>query len=494
MEWLERWSNKTVTLGKAGWQRLQTYYQRFKEYYQRLGNYERRCLEAGIISGIIFAIIMLGLGIALVPFSGGASLVGVIFLDMLYVLFMAAVWGAAFKYVGRSIDTVIEIKQEGKTSNQKIAALCGCVIGLVLAIFTACFPILPLIAVPHLGLVDIAQLVPWQQLMLMVLGMVGAMSSATDKLGQFCDIVFQRTPALDAFYWIRYKLFNVPIPVQAKQDKAESSWESIKRYFREMVNNKDGKRYEKIGVLVGVIVGPIAAIILISLGINILPFVMETSSVIAEAALNCVYIVLSAAIWGASFKYIGRSLDVFVDLMDNKHTLDEKLILNQKLAGVGGCVVGLAIALLMILEPVMPVFNLPQMWLMEGTGNVIQKAVILLTCMPGFVASAADKLGQWLDTKLVTKRDAHGVPIKANTVLELGRFFGRWVKRQCFASEEPVVECEEQPVPLSPIMQQEAVGLPNVSKVSSTFYYPQFEPPNDGLNSDNNDRRLYCEA
>jgi hypothetical protein len=352
-----------------------------KNYYHGMDNFERRLLEIGIILGIIFSCLMLILGIAIIPFSGGVSLpVALAFLNILYVVFSAAVWGASFKYVGRAIDTVIAMWKGEEVSNQQLAVLGGCFVGLVLAIATVCVPLLPIISIPHLGLVEVIKLIPWQQMLLTIVGMVGAMASLADKIGQFWDVVFRHTIIS------LWKSFQ-------QTAAAKSIREGISEYLWKVIEDKKGRRWERLGVSLGIIVGVIVAIILIALGIAAVPLSGGVSSIGLLIGLHLIYVLLSAAIWGTSLKYIGRAIDTIADI--RKEGMN-----NQRLAGLCGCVVGLGLAILMIFVPLTPVIILPQFSLIQAAALAsVAKALILLLCMPSFVASAADKLGQWLDTK-----------------------------------------------------------------------------------------------
>lgn len=105
-------------------------------FKNRYGTWEGRGLLAGLGVGTIASVIIIAiLGIAGSPFTGGASGAAAI-ASILYILGTAASCGAAFKYFGKGVDAIVEIRtsQNKNTSNSKLATLIGAIAGIIFAI------------------------------------------------------------------------------------------------------------------------------------------------------------------------------------------------------------------------------------------------------------------------------------------------------------------------------------------------------------------------
>lgn len=148
-------------------------------FKNRLNSFQKILTVLGCVTGFIAAILLIVTGVAAIPFTGGASLLPLWLGIPIFILLVTGSFGSAGKYVGMSIDTLLE---EEKANNEKIATFIGCIIGFIISLLG--------IPLHFVGLPIIAQnanLSLWKLLFPFIPLTVNAFGSACSKVGKAVD-------------------------------------------------------------------------------------------------------------------------------------------------------------------------------------------------------------------------------------------------------------------------------------------------------------------
>ncbi|MBX3709434.1 MAG: hypothetical protein KIT56_03695 [Gammaproteobacteria bacterium] len=170
----------------------------------RLNSFQKIFTILGCITGFGLSIAFIASGIAAIPFTGGGSLLLGGIAAALFIVLVTGSFGSAGKYIGLSIDTIIS---KEKVTNEKIATVAGCLIGLIIS----------LLAVPlnYVGVGFIAEkaaVASWEILLPFIPLTIGAFGSACSYIGRSIDALTGGKTIFDLFS-------NKNIPSKQNEEK-----------------------------------------------------------------------------------------------------------------------------------------------------------------------------------------------------------------------------------------------------------------------------------
>ncbi len=170
-------------------------------FKERLNTWEKRCLVLGGTAGLTVAIIALTLGVAASPFTGGGSLVAALGV----ILFYTAAGAGSLKYIGKGIDSIVDLNQTGNTNNARLAALSGATVGLGLGVASLFCPAIGAIGT-LINLFQIDKLAIWLASSLLTLGWTGFAAAGAERMGAIVDAhTAGQSVAIKFFKWVKSK-------------------------------------------------------------------------------------------------------------------------------------------------------------------------------------------------------------------------------------------------------------------------------------------------
>ncbi len=145
-----------------------------------LNDYQKLFTILGCLLGLVLAIVLIAGGIAAIPFVGPGSLLPLWLGSMLFALLVTGSFGSAGKFIGLSIDTILN---KEKLTNEKIGTVAGCALGVVISILSIPLHFVGLTLIAR-GIILPAMKIIWPFIPLTI-GMFG---SACAYIGRVVDI------------------------------------------------------------------------------------------------------------------------------------------------------------------------------------------------------------------------------------------------------------------------------------------------------------------
>ncbi|OGT41460.1 MAG: hypothetical protein A3F42_00445 [Gammaproteobacteria bacterium RIFCSPHIGHO2_12_FULL_37_34] len=160
-------------------------------FKNRFNSCQKALTTLGCIIGVPLSIILIITGVAAIPFTGASSLLPSSLALLLFLVIVTGSFASAGKYIGLSLDTILNKEQ---LTNEKIATIAGCCIGLTLSIVA-----IPLHFVGVRFILEKAAIAMWALFTYFVPLTIGAFGSACSYIGRSIDTITNQKTIFDFF-------------------------------------------------------------------------------------------------------------------------------------------------------------------------------------------------------------------------------------------------------------------------------------------------------
>lgn len=154
----------------------------FKYLRKRYNSFENSFQLAGAIIGFILSIVLIATGVALIPFTGGASLLPMWLGCIIFVGIFTTAFLAAGRMLGIMFDTVLDIYHGRKINNEKLATAVACCFALILA--AVAWP-LHFLYIPYV--VSSAVLPIWEAFLIFIPILISIIAAVGRHIGRAID-------------------------------------------------------------------------------------------------------------------------------------------------------------------------------------------------------------------------------------------------------------------------------------------------------------------
>jgi len=160
-------------------------------FTSRLNSFQKGLTLLGCIFGCALSIALVLTGLAAIPFTGPGSLLPMWLGTLIFITLVTGSFGSAGKYMGLSIDTILN---KEKLNNEKIATVAGCSIGFILSILA--------IPLHFVGIGIIAEKISipvWEVILEFIPLTIGSFGSACSYIGKSIDALTNGKTIVDVF-------------------------------------------------------------------------------------------------------------------------------------------------------------------------------------------------------------------------------------------------------------------------------------------------------